>query len=531
MYRTLIEAMFRIVDRRGETCDFILNPQQRLLDEQFTRRNIIPKGRQGAGVSSYVLARYTAKCLGEENRRCVVVSHETDASARLLGRARFILTNLKGDLKPQLGTDSVKAITFPKTGSSLWIGTAGSRRFGRGDNITDLHLSEAAFYENAEEFTKGIFPAAEHGEITVESTGNGVGNWYHRQCVRARDGRGFRLFFFPSHEMHDNAIGFADEADREYFITHLSEELEEPALMERLSVQIGERAAGEFIRWRRERVEIDFEGDLKAFRQEHPTTFDECFQSTGFSFFNKVLYAPTTEWRRQSRELWLLEPHPLPGVRYAIGADVSGGVGGDNSVAEIIRLDTLEQVGEWASGHREPHDFGDVLDSLARQFNNAYINCERNNHGRVTLKRLTEVYPLHLLHKGSRGADSTQYIISRLEHFGTLVTEGNRGLLLGTARRLLAAECVVHSEALHSELNTFSEQPNGKIEAEAGCFDDRVMAMVHALAVVERAQIQTAIEVDAEGVDGPVDPFSWEGLFGDRGAKRHDWPIDLERYG
>lgn len=522
-YRHAIETVFRIVDRRGQTVDFILNPQQRLLDEQFGRRNIIPKGRQGAGVSSYVLGRFTAKCLGEENRRCVVVSHETDASARLLGRARFILNNLKGDLKPQLGTDSVKAITFPKTGSSLWIGTAGSRRFGRGDNITDLHLSEAAFYENAEEFTKGIFPAAELGEITVESTGNGVGNWYHRQCVRARDGRGFRMFFFPSHEMSDNRIAFASDDERDAFVNHLNDELGEPELAER-------GLSPEFLQWRRERIETDFEGDLRAFRQEHPTTFDECFQSTGFSFFNKVQYQPTIQWKHETRELWVLEPHPQHGVSYGIGADVSGGVGGDNSVIEIIRLDTLEQVAEWVSGQREPHEFGDILDTLGRRFNNAYINCERNNHGRVTLKRLTEVYPLHLLHRGSRGADSTQYIISRLEHFGTLVTEGNRGLLLGTARRLLANEAVIHSEALYSELNTFAEQPNGKIEAESGCFDDRVMAMVHALAVVERAQIHTAQSID-EVDTAEQDPFSWEALFGGRLQRREALPINMEKYG
>lgn len=521
MYRTLIEAMFRIVDRRGDECDFILNPQQQRLDTEFGRRNIVPKGRQGAGVSSYVLARYTAKCLGESNRRCVIVSHETDASARLLGRARFILNNLKGGLKPQLGTDSVKAITFPKTGSSLWIGTAGSRRFGRGDNITDLHLSEAAFYENPEEFTKGIFPAAEHGEIVVESTGNGVGNWYHRQCVRAREGRGFQLFFFPSHEMSDNSIPFGSDVEREAFLASLSEELEEPELSRRVSP--------EFLRWRRERLEVDFEGDIRAFRQEHPTTFDECFQSTGYSFFRKVRYIPDREWQREARDLYVLRPHPQSGLRYGIGADVSGGVGGDNSVAQVVCLDTLEQVGEWCNGYREPHEFGDVLASLGQRFNNAYINVERNNHGRVTLKRLTECYPLHLLHKGSRGADSTQYIISRLEHYGTLVTEGNRGLLLGTTRRLLASEAVIHSERLNSELGTFVEKENGKIEAESGCYDDRVMALVHALAVIERAQIHTTAEPDV--VEDNTDPFSWEALFGGKPATAGTLPISRERFG
>lgn len=504
-YRNTIEAMFRIVNRRGETVDFTLLPQQRLLDEQFTRRNIIPKGRQGAGVSSYMVGRFTAKCLAEENRRCVIVSHDAEATGRLLDRARFILNNLKGDLRPVLGTDNMKAITFPKRGSSLWIGTAGSRRFGRGDTITDLHLSEAALYEHPEELAKGLFPAAEHGEITVESTGNGVGNWYHRQCVRAREGRGFRLFFFPSHEMADNALAFGNDAEREAFVAKLDSELGEPELL----------ASGktpEFLQWRRERIETDFEGDIQAFQQEHPTTFDECFQSTGYSFFQRVRYEPCPEWTREARELWVLQPHPLPGVAYAIGADVGGGVGRDNSVAQVVRLDTLEQVAEWASGHREPDEFGDVLVLLGRRFNWAYINCERNNHGLTTIKQLVGSYPLQLLHKNTHTGEAPQAILSQLSDYGTLVSPGNRGLIIAAARRT-AAHSVVRSEMLKSEMGTFVEQEGGKIEADQGCLDDRVMAYAHAVSVVEKAQIMTAAA--PHGNDNtPADPFSWEGLFG-----------------
>lgn len=520
-YRTIIEAMFRIVNRQMETVDFILKPQQRLLDEQFSRRNIIPKGRQGAGVSSYMVARYTAKCLAEQNRRCVVVSHESDATSRLLAKARFILNNLKGDLHPVLGTDNMKAITFPKTNSSLWIGTAGSRSFGRGDNISDLHLSEAAFYDNAEEFTKGIFPAAEHGEITVESTGNGVGNWYHRQCVRAREGRGFKLFFFPSHEMSENTIQFDNEIERDAFLRNLDPETEELNLH-------GRGLPAEFLKWRRERLQVDFEGDLRTFHQEHPITFDECFQSTGFSFFQKVNYAPTNEWQRVSRELHLLKDHPKPGLSYAIGGDVGGGVGRDNSVAQIICLEPFEQVGEWVSAHREPHEFGRVLIDLGRQFNHAYINVERNNHGIATLGVMVGDYPLHLIHRGSRGAEATQHILSKLSHYGTLTTEASRGILIGTARRLVANDCIIHSEMLRSEMGTFVENEKGKIEADEGCLDDRVMALAMVLVVVEKAATMST----GTYKEGPEEPsmWSWDAIFGGP-RKDEQWPIKRELYG
>jgi hypothetical protein len=520
-YRTIIEAMFRIVSRQMETVDFMLKPQQLELDTNFSKRNIIPKGRQGAGVSSYMIARYVSRCLAEQNRRCVIVSHESDATSRLLARARFILNNLKGDLKPVLGTDNMKAITFPKTNSSLWIGTAGSRSFGRGDNISDLHLSEAAFYVNAEEFTKGIFPAAEYGEITIESTGNGVGNWYHRQCVRAREGRGFKLFFFPSHEMEENALPFDSDIERDAFLRSLDPELEEPDLYAR-------GLTPEFLQWRRERLNIEFEGDLRTFHQEHPISFDECFQSTGFSFFQKAHYEPIETWKRVSRELYVLGDHPKPGLTYAIGADVGGGVGRDNSVAQIICLSPLEQVGEWASAHREPHDFGRVLIQLGHQFNHAYINVERNNHGIATLGILVGDYPIHLIHKGSRGASATQHILSNLSHYGTLTTEASRGIIIGTMRRLVSSECTIHSEMLRSEMGTFSEQADGKIEADRGCFDDRVLALGMALVVVERAAIMSTAQHD-EDVAEP-DIWSWDSIFG--GSRRDEpWPINRGIHG
>src|SRR5712671_4526204 len=72
-YRTVIEAMFRIVDKSGVTVDFALNSIQAVLDADWSRRNIVPKARQ-EGVSSYVVARYVAKCLSEQNRTCVIIS-------------------------------------------------------------------------------------------------------------------------------------------------------------------------------------------------------------------------------------------------------------------------------------------------------------------------------------------------------------------------------------------------------------------------------------------------------------------------
>jgi hypothetical protein len=508
-YRLVIENTFRVVDRVGAAIDFKLNEQQADLDANWSRRNLVTKIRQHAGISTLVIGRYVAKCLGEQNRRCVIVSAEADATARLLQRARFIVNNLRlppGVKRPSIGTDNMKALSFQETGSTFWIGTAGSRNFGRGDTITDLHLSEAAFYADAENTVSGLFPAAELGEITVESTGNGRGNWFHRQAVRARNGSGFKLFFYSWVGLDTCAISLNQE-QAERIVETLDPDLEEPELFD-----IG--VSPQQLAWRRERIFTDYDGDLIKFKENYPRTFDECFQSTGFSFFPVVKHERVARWVQESKALWCLEGHPRHEYGYVAGIDVGGGIGRDNSVIQIFCLDTREQVAEWVANDIAPDELGHIAHGLGRRFNWAYINPERNNHGLTTISVLVGSYPLDRLHRGTTsGQPPSQVILSQLNNFGTYTSETTRGLLLGTGRRLLSSEYTIHSETLRSELDTFVESKTGKYEADAGCFDDRVFAALHALICVERATIATA-QPPAVNENTPSDnPFSWEYIF------------------
>jgi hypothetical protein len=190
-------------------------------------------------------------------------------------------------------------------------------------------------------------------------------------------------------------------------------------------------------------------------------------------------------------------------------------VGRDNAVAQVFCLESCEQVAEYASAQTEPPEFAVELARLGTLFNHAYINVERNNHGGTTLARLLDIYPIELLHRGSHGEQAAQEILSRLSHFGTAVTASSRGIILGTARQLLATEFTIHSPALRSELATFVEGADGKIAADAGCFDDRVFAAAHALIVTEQAGIAAVAQRIApfESQNDP-DPFSWDGIFG-----------------
>jgi hypothetical protein len=78
------------------------------------------------------------------------------------------------DPKPQTGADSRTEITFPELHSSIYIGTAGARAFGRGDTIRKILLSEMSFYEDPETILSGVEDAVPlTGELTIECTPNG----------------------------------------------------------------------------------------------------------------------------------------------------------------------------------------------------------------------------------------------------------------------------------------------------------------------------------------------------------------------
>ena len=333
--------------------DFLLNPAQASIDHNLTGRDIIPKARQ-EGVSTYFLARYTVKCLSQRNTRAVVISHDKEATQRMLAKVHYFLDNLRGP-NAVLKTSSRNEITFPKTNSAFYLGTAGSRQFGRGDTITHLHCSEVACWADPKSLTAGLFQAVpKDGEIAVESTGNGVGNWYHNICMRAAEGKGrYRLHFLDWLGFPEYALDLTPEQEREV-LAGLDPDLEEPLLVESYGATAGQ------IAWRRDKLE-ELDYDLRTFKQEYPATLDECFQSSGYSIFTKVNFVPSERWKRRDQYLWSIEDHPQPQYDYAFGVDVSAGVGRNNSVIQIYCLQTMEQVGEWVSNKVSPDLFADKI--------------------------------------------------------------------------------------------------------------------------------------------------------------------------
>lgn len=470
--RAIIEGLLSIPNKQGIDVPFILNNAQRALDSELSSRAIVPKARQ-LGISTYFLALNLVRCLSYRNRCAVVIAHQTKATQRLLNRVHYMLNHLRGP-KAVLKYSSRNEISFPKTDSVFYIGTAGSQDFGVGDTITDLHCSEIARWPNPEQLMSDLLQSVpDTGNIYIESTGKGVGNFYHRICMRSAQGSGdYKLHFF--NWLWDPAYSLElSETDKEAFFASLDDSLEEPQLL-KAGVSLEQLA------WRRKKLSgPDFDYDLIAFKEQYPFTLDECFQSRAHSYFNRFNFVATEDWTKDPFEpaFHFLKPHPQPGSRYILGVDPSGGVGANNAVIQVVKEEDCEQVGEWASNVVEPDLLAQKVAEIGRRFNHAFVNVEKNNHGILVLSRLLDIYPQDKICRSASGATKPQRLqMGLLADYGITTNSATKSFMIGNMRHLLAEGAIFHSPFLKDELNTFREHPDGKLAAEGSCMDDRVMA-------------------------------------------------------
>jgi len=499
--RFVIESLFPVINKSQEEVDFKLNSAQTAIDETGVRRIIIPKARQ-RGVTTYFLAKSLARCLGVDNTKAVVISHDAPATKRMLALVKFFIEHMKGP-KPVIRTNSMDELTFPKRNSAFYIGTAGARAFGRGDHITDLHCSEVAYWPNPKQLMTGLLQAVSKktGRISIESTGNGAGNWYHSQCIRAAKGTGtFKLLFLPWWSEPEYQLDLPAEECQD-ILAHLKAEYDEPRIYSTYKLSANQ------IAWRRMVIEDELDGDLFEWNKEYPSCLDDCFQAAGGGIFRKVNFVETIDWQQRDANLWILNGHPNLSLHYIIGGDVAAGVGRDASVAEIFCLETSEQVGEYINNKTEPDTFAITLSELGYKFNEAYIGCENNNHGILTMRVLTEYdhtrstfrYPMSKIYRTpsarSKGGKEQS---RRLAGLGVHTDPRSKPLMIGLLRKDLSTTTVIHSVILKNELSTFIEHEDGTVGAADGCYDDTVMAA----GMVSYVKAKAALSL----IDAPITP-------------------------
>ena len=511
--RWLIESIFSIVNKDSQKVPFIFNAAQANHWPRITPRDIILKARK-EGFSTLRLARMGAKCITMRNRHCVVVSHEEKSTARLLERLIYMLENatIKINFKVVGNT-----IFFHDTESKIWIGTAGAKAFGRGDDITDYHLSEFAFWTNPG-LLVGIEEACMNdAEGCIESTANGWGTPYHKiwqsaekkLAHKAAEQLGPRFYkphfygWFWDPNYFTKAARPIDELD-EY----------EQWLRRTLSLSDGQ------LLWRR--LKIESMADPSKFEQEYPATPEEAFLVAGAMVFSPYAIreqetgARPIVWQGEIRDRAgksVLEPtkaNPVTGINpgplsiwlppkrgnsYLITGDPASGIApmpgaededltGCRSVWDVFDMESWEQVAQWI-GFEEPEAFGETGVLIGMLYNEAWIAPEVNNHGLTTCTAIRNLDYRKLYEREDAKGGTTMGFYTMPGATGT------RARLINSLRANLRNKAMkINSAETFGELRSFVKKEGGKMGPQPSCFSDTVItAGIAALILEEQTHV------------------------------------------
>jgi len=236
-------------------------------------RALILKGRQ-QGCSTYVSARYYHASSWRKGVRTFILTHEDAATQNLFEMVNRYHENCPDFVRPSTGAANAKELLFDVLDSGYKVGTAGTKGVGRSSTVQLFHGSEVAFWKNAETHAAGVLQAVpnEDGtEVILESTANGIGNFYHQNWLAAERGEGdFIAIFVP---------WFWQEEYRRDVRAGLDLTEEERTYAELYGLDNGQMA------WRRNKIsELK---DPALFKQEYPATAAEAFQMSGHDSFIK----------------------------------------------------------------------------------------------------------------------------------------------------------------------------------------------------------------------------------------------------
>lgn len=266
----------KVRTKKGSVEPFYLNTAQQFLHQRLQQqlletkqiRALVLKGRQ-QGISTYVGGRYFWKVTHRRGVRAFICAHEQEATNNLFEMAQRYYDYCPLPVCPSLDSRNAKELYFGGLDSGYKNGTAGNKAVGRSQTIQYFHGSEVAFWPNAEQLSQGILqaiPDAPDTEVILESTANGVGNYFYQQWQLAEAGDSpFIPIFIPWFWQSE----YQKEIKEELVLAQDEEELIEFYELTR-----------EQILWRRGKIaELSSNGieGSTAFKQEYPCNSVEAF--------------------------------------------------------------------------------------------------------------------------------------------------------------------------------------------------------------------------------------------------------------
>lgn len=466
-------------------------------------RDYYLKYRQG-GVSTWWLIWWLDETLTNRNTITGILSHTRESLKYLWDMIRIAYTNMPDSCREECGKFNETELSFPAINSKIFVSLG-----IRSTSVHNLHISEVCYME-AQDIKASLATVPPHGNITIESTANGIGNEGHTLYTEALQGmNGYAPHFYP---------WFIQE---EYMVPLNGMKIvptkEEDTLKTQIRSRFHVELKDEQILWRR--IAKQQQGYL--FNQEFPEDDQNAFLSTGNCYFdNQKMIALLSEARDLAKEKppveetydYIAWEAPQNDSVYVAGVDVAEGIDGDWSVIKILNVTHRREAFRYRA--RVPVDkFYQACDYWGRQYNNCLLAVERNNHGHAVIQGLFETckYPNLFVQDRDirsvrvRGIQTQKTVVK----IGWETTSISKPLMLDQLKSGIEGNTMDGVEEFETEFTIRDEiflqealttqQDGSKIGAVSGKHDDVVMATAIAFQMYLRARKKVGLH-PADGI-------------------------------
>ena len=410
--------------------------QELLRDFNDYRFNIILKARQ-LGISTITAAYIAWLMLFHRDKNILVVATKLQTATNLVKKVKAIIKNLPAWMRiSDIEIDNRTSFEL-KNGSQI-KGSSTSGDAGRSEALSLLVIDEAAHVEKLGELWTALYPTLSTGGRCIAlSTPNGVGNWFHQNCVESEAGTNAFNMTTLLWDVHpDRGKAWFEKETKNMSKRQIAQELEC-----NFNVSGETVVHPDDIQWYLERT----------CAPEYRTGFD--------------------------RNYWIWKRYD-PGKSHLVVADVARGDGKDNSAFHVFELDGMEVVAEYV-GKPTPDEFADILGSVCGEYGNPMLVIENNNIGYAVLKKLQDSgYPnLYYSAKGTHvyvDPISAQWQSNVIPGFTT--SSKTRPLIVAKMEEFMRNKLIIiNSNRLLSEMKTFIWK-SGRPQAMRSYNDDLVMS-------------------------------------------------------
>jgi hypothetical protein len=448
--------------KRGKI-KFNLYPFQEdtLTELRDNRYNVILKSRQ-LGIST-LSAGFALWCmLFKEDFNVLVIATTQEVAKNLVTKVRVMHENLPSWLKGNVEADNKLSLKF-KNGSQIKA-VSSATTGARSEALSLLIIDEAAFIRNIEEiWIASQATLSTGGGAIVLSTPNGVGNWFHQTWADAEaDINGFHTI-----KLHWTAHPERDQAWRD-----------------QQTQLLGDRGAAQ-------------ECDCDFISSGH-TVVDG---SILMEYESKC--TEPIERRGYDGSYWIWE-YPDYSKNYVVVADVARGDSSDWSAFHVIEVESITQVAEF-KGKIPPNEFGNMLVSVATEWNTALLAIENANIGWAAIQpAIDRNYPnLHYTYREDGYTDAEVQLKKNYDMQdktkmvpGVSTTTRTRPLMISSLEMYMRERTpVIRSKRLIQELFVFIWL-NGKAQSQTGYNDDLVMSFCIGLWLRD-----TVLKLRQQGID------------------------------